>query len=276
MIAASTICKNEELLIAPTIESILDQVEYHIVVDTGSEDKTLDIIHELFLDEIQDKRLQIFSLPNTDHDMGSARNLALQVARELGMEYLLHVDADMIFYPDSVANIKNCMSSGLEYRYIFSHHYELYQYEAQNSSEWIDLFLNDPGFIQDRDMTIRGAPRTPFIARIGYLIKGAFAQGKWTDEAWSKGQAVEGVFHSPETTSQNCGVSDFTFAHYGWAKPVEHKIEKEFIWRRGKLGENPRVNTLHETDEAKFLVPFHKHPPALAKTMPIVKQILDE
>lgn len=275
MIAAATLCKNEELLVAYTIYSLMDVVDFHVVVDTGSTDKTVGLINELFKYEIAQGKIVFASMPNENYDMAPARNFTLDAARRRGAEYVIHADADMVFYPEIIRSLRHRLETQSEkFRYIFALQYELYQYEAKTQSEWIENFSKDHSFILDRDMTLPNAPRPPFQYRIGYCTDRAFAAGKWTDEAFTKGQQVEGVYHYQGAPELNLSVPAYAFAHYGWAKPVEDKAAKEAVWRKGVLGGNPRVDYLHKTEEAPFIVPFNNHPEPLTENFSKVTRVL--
>jgi glycosyltransferase involved in cell wall biosynthesis len=275
MLAAATLCKNEELLIAYTVYSLLDLVDFHVIVDTGSTDRTVELVNDLFQYEIKHGKIIFVSMPNKDFDMAPARNFTLDTARKRGAEYLIHADADMVFYPEAIRALRHSLQTRQEkFRYIFALQYELYQYKAKTQDEWIENFLNDPSFILDRDMTLPNAPRSPFQYRIAYCTDRAFAAGKWTDEAFTKGQRVEGVYHHEGAPEENLFLPTYAFAHYGWAKPVDQKNKKEAVWRKGQLGGNPRVDYLHKTDEAPFIVPFEKHPEVMLNNFPKVTETL--
>src|SRR4029077_7509138 len=92
-IAWSAIVKNEEAVIERCVRSLLPHVDYAIVVDTGSEDRTPEKISRLFADARKPFELHYAPFEN----FSQARNVALQRAREstLDWDYLLLVDADM-------------------------------------------------------------------------------------------------------------------------------------------------------------------------------------
>jgi glycosyltransferase involved in cell wall biosynthesis len=92
-IAWNGIVKNEEAVIERCVRSLLPHVDYAIVVDTGSEDRTPEKISRLFADARKPFELHYAPFEN----FSQARNVALQRAREsaLDWEYLLLCDADM-------------------------------------------------------------------------------------------------------------------------------------------------------------------------------------
>jgi glycosyltransferase involved in cell wall biosynthesis len=92
-LAWNAIIKNEEARIERCVNSLLPYIDYAIVVDTGSEDRTLEKMSRLFAKAR--KPFEIYYAPF--ENFSQARNVALQRAREstLDWDYLLLVDADM-------------------------------------------------------------------------------------------------------------------------------------------------------------------------------------
>jgi glycosyltransferase involved in cell wall biosynthesis len=92
-LAWNAIVKNEEAVIERCIRSLLPYVDYAIVVDTGSEDRTPEKISRLFAGARKPFELHYAPFDN----FSQARNVALQRARESPLEwdYLLLADADM-------------------------------------------------------------------------------------------------------------------------------------------------------------------------------------
>jgi glycosyltransferase involved in cell wall biosynthesis len=96
-ICLSMIVKNEEHCIARCLESVKPYINYWIISDTGSTDKTEEIVKETLKD-----------IPGEFHknvwvDFSTNRNIALDLARDKS-DYILFIDAD-----DSlVVNKKNC------------------------------------------------------------------------------------------------------------------------------------------------------------------------
>jgi glycosyltransferase involved in cell wall biosynthesis len=92
-LAWNAIVKNEEARIERCIKSLLPHIDYAVVVDTGSEDRTPEKISRLFAQARKPFELHYAPFEN----FSQARNVALQRAREseLDWDYLLLVDADM-------------------------------------------------------------------------------------------------------------------------------------------------------------------------------------
>lgn len=84
-----TMCKNEEHCIKTTLESIYKFIDYWVVCDTGSTDKTCEIITEFFKEKNIPGELFI------DEWKGFDKNKTLMFERAYNKtDYVLHLDAD--------------------------------------------------------------------------------------------------------------------------------------------------------------------------------------
>lgn len=92
-ISACLITKNEEHNITNCIESFKDSVDEIIVVDTGSEDKTVEIAQSL--------GAQVYS-QDWDRNFSNAKNFALSKASG---DWIVFLDADEFFYSGTGMNI---------------------------------------------------------------------------------------------------------------------------------------------------------------------------
>ena len=94
-LAWHAIVRNEAAVLPRCIASLMPHVDCAVVVDTGSTDKTPELIREMFA--AAGKPVQIHSAPFVD--FAQARNDALAIARAspLAFEWLLLSDADMEF-----------------------------------------------------------------------------------------------------------------------------------------------------------------------------------
>jgi glycosyltransferase involved in cell wall biosynthesis len=92
-LAWNAIVRNESARIERCVRSLLPYIDCAVVVDTGSEDPTPDLIQQLFTQA--GKQLELHRAPFID--FAQARNAALKAARESKLEwdYLLLADADM-------------------------------------------------------------------------------------------------------------------------------------------------------------------------------------
>ncbi len=87
-IAATTLSGNAESDIADALRSVVDWVDWCLLIDTGITDGTLRIAQE-----IAGPKLVVRAFPWTD-DFGAARNFALAAAHELGANWAMTLDTD--------------------------------------------------------------------------------------------------------------------------------------------------------------------------------------
>jgi glycosyltransferase involved in cell wall biosynthesis len=94
-LAWNAILRNEEARIERCVKSLLPYIDYAIVVDTGSEDRTPEKLSRLFA--VARKPFEIYYAPF--ENFSQARNEALRKARASAFDwdYLIFADADMEF-----------------------------------------------------------------------------------------------------------------------------------------------------------------------------------
>jgi glycosyltransferase involved in cell wall biosynthesis len=98
-IVFATVCKNEEHIIKQTLESVYKYISYWVICDTGSTDKTREIITEFFKEKDIPGELFI------DEWKGFGPNKTLMMERAKGKaDYILHFDADDILIGDFELN----------------------------------------------------------------------------------------------------------------------------------------------------------------------------
>src|SRR6187401_2694488 len=85
-IASTTLTGNSSGVIADALRSVVDWVDYCLVVDTGITDDTLDVARQ-----VAGSKLVVRSFPWQD-DFAAARNFALQAAAELGAAWAVTLD----------------------------------------------------------------------------------------------------------------------------------------------------------------------------------------
>jgi len=98
-ISAIMIVKNEEEHLPRCLESIKDHVDEIVIVDTGSEDRTIEIAKKY--------TAKIFKHPWEEH-FSKHRNQSVHYATG---EWLFQIDADEELYLDNVANLKEAVKS---------------------------------------------------------------------------------------------------------------------------------------------------------------------
>lgn len=93
-ISLCVICKDEEKKIGRCIKSVKEIVDEVIIVDTGSEDKTIEIAEKL--------GANVFQIP-WENDFSKAKNFAIEKA--MG-DWIIFLDADEYFTKDSIGKIR--------------------------------------------------------------------------------------------------------------------------------------------------------------------------
>lgn len=88
-IVFATMCKNEEHCILETLKSVAPYIDYWIVCDTGSTDKTIELVKNFFVEK---------GIPGELHEdswVGFDHNKTLMIQRAKGKaDYIMHLDAD--------------------------------------------------------------------------------------------------------------------------------------------------------------------------------------
>jgi glycosyltransferase involved in cell wall biosynthesis len=91
----ATMCKNEEHCIKDTLEGVYKFIDYWVVCDTGSTDRTVEIILEFFSEKKIPGELHVDEWVGFDHN----KTLMMKRAKDK-TDYVLHLDADDIFIGD--------------------------------------------------------------------------------------------------------------------------------------------------------------------------------
>jgi hypothetical protein len=94
-ICFATMCKNEEHCIKETLESVYKYIDYWVVCDTGSTDKTCEIITTFFKEKNIPGDLYIDEWKGFDHNKTILFNNCYKKA-----DYILHLDADDLLEGD--------------------------------------------------------------------------------------------------------------------------------------------------------------------------------
>ena len=91
-ICFACVCKNEEKCILTALKSVIDFIDYYIIVDTGSTDNTIQVITDFF------KNTKIKGEIHTDEWKNFGHNKTLLFDRcYKKADYILHFDADDYF-----------------------------------------------------------------------------------------------------------------------------------------------------------------------------------
>jgi glycosyltransferase involved in cell wall biosynthesis len=91
----ATMCKNEEHCIQNTLESVYKHIDYWVVCDTGSTDRTCDIVKNFFEEKGIPGELHIDKWVGFDHN----KTLMMKRAKDKA-DYVLHLDADDLLIND--------------------------------------------------------------------------------------------------------------------------------------------------------------------------------
>jgi glycosyltransferase involved in cell wall biosynthesis len=91
----ATMCKNEEHCIQNTLESVYKHIDYWVVCDTGSTDRTCDIVKNFFEEKGIPGELHIDKWVGFDHN----KTLMMKRAKDKA-DYVLHLDADDLLVND--------------------------------------------------------------------------------------------------------------------------------------------------------------------------------
>lgn len=100
LLSLSMIVKDEERNIAKCLNSVKDVVDEIVIVDTGSEDNTVETAKRF--------GAEIYNFPWSD-DFSAARNYSLS---KCSGKFILYMDADEILAPESIDEIKDILLSG--------------------------------------------------------------------------------------------------------------------------------------------------------------------
>lgn len=300
-IAGMTPCWNEEATIAFTIGSLLPYVDHYVVVDSGSDDATLEIIKTLFSEELKSGKLQLIEYGKLDDfDISKPKNAAIERIRELGCSHFIRLDADDVFYDRGAKKaVERARELSDDVTMFTINHWELYQNVAHTTLEWLDQLKENKNWWCLRmppgaNPTMSGYPHR-FDGSYGhariYRVDGAVSQGKWTDEAWGTGPG-EDIGH-PGVRRHCIGNHDEDIVHYGWARPMAKKLAKGAIWTGDeKANADPRIDRMEKTWEnimvpnvgrttygikywpRSIIFPFTKHPEAVERYIDEVSGLL--
>ena len=94
-ICFATMCKNEEHCIRETLESVCKHIDYWVVSDTGSTDKTCEIITDFFKEKNIPGELHNDEWKGFDHNKTLLFNYCYKKT-----DYILHLDADDLLVGD--------------------------------------------------------------------------------------------------------------------------------------------------------------------------------
>lgn len=88
------IVKNESRIITRLLSSVCDLIDMYCICDTGSTDNTIEIIETFF----KEKNIPGKIIEEPFQDFGYNRSYAMKACETMDADYLLLVDADMVFW----------------------------------------------------------------------------------------------------------------------------------------------------------------------------------
>lgn len=150
-IALCVICKDEEKCIARCINSVKQVVDEIVVVDTGSTDRTLEIVRELGAD--------VYEI-EWENDFAKARNYALAQCKS---DWIIFLDADEYFAEQSAQYIRNAIIGANKHKtdYIVIEMFNLKEQGVDTSFKTIRIIKHDKmiryqGRIHERVIKLKG------------------------------------------------------------------------------------------------------------------------
>jgi glycosyltransferase involved in cell wall biosynthesis len=257
-IAGITPVWNEEACVVFALASLLPYVDFYVLVDSGSTDKTLPLVRHFFDKEIKSGKLHIL-----EHDLPEGFDISIpkNAAIELIREHMIRLDGDDVFYRDGAqktVEVARALSPSVT-KYTVNH-WELYQYRAKTTLDFLHAIEADheeprnlenpnfmclripPGFDPRPQMHHKRYDGSYGHARI-YRVDGAVSRGRWHEETF--GNPGDDIYYEREKIIGAGGYAEW-IAHYGWARPLDKKMEKAKVWvGEGKEEEDIRVNRIH-------------------------------
>lgn len=263
-IGVMTCTLNEAACIAFTVGAVIDQVDLYVLIDTGSDDGTPDLVRHLYAEHVRSGRLiveEIGRLP--DHNMSIARNRALDHLRAGGVTHFIKLDGDTVFYDAGIRDtIENIRALSRRVTVADCGTRELYQHAIEDTPEWISALR------ERRDLFVELLPRP--LAPLIHAVEGADARGAWGDEYL--GRPAEGIFYDRPSVTRT--FPDVVAAHYGWARPLRAKRAK-LAAQNIPADDAPFLDTAHLIEEHRQRMrPFADHPEVVARKVNAVAACL--
>jgi len=181
------IVKNESKVILRLLNSVVDIIDTFCICDTGSTDDTVSIIETFF----RERNIAGKVIVEPFQDFGYNRSFALNACNEMIADYILLLDADMIFWknPDiSAAEMKKKLTVDAYYIYQGS---DTYYYKNTRvvrnkmgfkywgvTHEYVDYPKNakqdklDRNIVFIKDIGDGGSKQDKFLRDVRLLLKG--------------------------------------------------------------------------------------------------------
>ena len=109
------IVKNESKIIRRLLQSAAPLIDYYCICDTGSTDNTKEIIETFF----KEKKIPGKIIEEPFQDFGYNRTFALNACKDLPVDYLMFLDADMILWKNPDLNADSFKRSLSQHDYFY-------------------------------------------------------------------------------------------------------------------------------------------------------------
>ena len=135
-ICLNMIVKNESKIIKRLLDSVVDVIDTYCICDTGSTDNTVDLIQQYF----QEKNIPGIVIYEQFKDFGYNRTFALDACNAVFAEYILLLDADMVFWQNPSRSLKQIIKETNQDAYYIFQGTDTYYYKN------VRLVRNNAGF----------------------------------------------------------------------------------------------------------------------------------
>lgn len=124
-ICLNMIVKNESRIILRLLESVYKLIDTYCICDTGSTDDTINIIETFF----QEQKIPGKVIQEPFRDFGYNRSFALKACESIDAEYILLLDADMIFWVNPEIPVEEIKLKLIDHTYYIFQGSDTYYYK---------------------------------------------------------------------------------------------------------------------------------------------------
>ncbi|TPX64631.1 hypothetical protein SpCBS45565_g05729 [Spizellomyces sp. 'palustris'] len=218
---------NEEVTIPFLVSSLIDHVDYFIILDNGSTDYSLDLLQVLYPQHLQFGRLRIIQTGAARGNMGLVRTMGIQHSRDLGCRFMVSLEADSVFYDKgakSISELARKIPSGVR---SFRHGWlESMQFGWNTTEQWLDGMSL---ITQNRNTSVTGDVRrqaAPVSGNYLLRVQGVTAHGAYSDE--SAGRGAENYWYGGDRRGEDIRYETWEtwHIHTSLLRPNDRKTEK--------------------------------------------------
>lgn len=205
--------KNEERYIYQTLRSVMPYVDRAIIVDTGSEDKTVEIIHRVmqankdnFTIDFREEKVSGDSINwDGDHLSAELTSIRNQMLAETQTKYVWQVDGDEICDPKCIVEIENAL-------------------KLIQNTQYKGIFLPIKWCVSDSEYIVPG----PFHKTLRIFESGGYWKGEFPNEfLWIGGRPIT-------ITDTRCVTLTHGFLHMSMALHPERRPQHGNILQLSK------------------------------------------